>query len=603
MTVIHRFLVLLTLCAAGFAPQTAFSQFRTDGYGNLVWDPAKQIWVVPGREGFARRLLDGRPGAKVDPLAAGTAYSLLNDRSGAGPTIAIIGGTSRIMGTALEEQEKKVSPRIPTRGPDGRPLGEGARQFLTDFYRDEGYGPVGAPDGRYGNAGLGGPAGEDVDNTPVVASVHLEGIGDLYLTAGGNGGLACQTNGLANFRQTVVYSGVGAQTSYPWNGATGPVREITWVVDPNTDRIQYVQVEFADGGAFRLDGESGHGWVIDPLNPRRVPGGPITALRLKPGDPTAWVEPPPKPRPQPRKAAPAPDDPLQIGRRADEGPDFGSNAAWAAAWIESLKKLKFDRKRGNRGNSRGLYELDGSDDLDGLDDDEPIYLSNFFSRGEPVLYGRLYEVANAAARIRMLYEEPDFQPKNPELWAAISRPRLDAILTGFQQAALEPPKKDVKVVEAKDTTPKPKSKPPGGASGGNIPVPLSGGGTGSAPAGGDGPVTMPDGSVVYRYPPGRSIVSVTLLPPGPSGKRATVTVMDDGSTVVVQEDGTRVEQGPRGRKVILPAGEVVVATGVIHIPPLQDDNAEMGVLAIGLYALQNDPGAIAFVENVDLGGR
>ena len=204
-------------------------------------------------------------------------------------------------------------------------------------------------------------------------------------------------------------------------------------------------------------------------------------------------------------------------------------------------------------NSGGADVGDELARLRGLRDETIIYLPGGEWGTEPVLYSRLYEVTNAAARVRELYDDR-LRAKHPELWESMSRSRMERALVGLQRA-IGAGKAGKKIEPAKPGTLKPKNggPSPGGA------IPLPDGGTATAPDGPDGPVAMPDGSLVYIYRPGGSVLRTILLPAADGARRATVTELTNGVTIVVQADGTRVVHAPANgaATVTHPDGTVV----------------------------------------------
>lgn len=205
-------------------------------------------------------------------------------------------------------------------------------------------------------------------------------------------------------------------------------------------------------------------------------------------------------------------------------------------------------------------DIDVSDQVDRLRtlrDETIIYLPGGAWGTEPVLYSRLYKVANAAARIQML-RDMEMAEQYPELYEAMQREKAKQYLVQIGGAGTgKTGGKEVADAGKEATTPAPKQTsddtPPGTT------IPLPDGSTGTLPEGGGGPLQLPDGTDVVNYRPGGAIANVVILPPGENGGRVVVTKHASGLTEVAQSDGTRVfTDGEGNRKVILPDGTVVV---------------------------------------------
>ncbi len=331
----------------------AWAQFDAQGYGNLVWDTDRHCWVRVDRQSFTRRLVE--EGAGQTRSAGDLSRTPL--RLDAKPqTLSIQRGqvhTGDAPPRSLSEFEAAVSAeRVPTTGPDGKPLAPGARAFIADLFAPGGYGDVGGG-GAYGDV-----TGSDPDRPDpgsFVASIHLTGYGTFYLDRDGNAGHLPPAFDDGGSRlphtSTTSYTGIGTATYYSYPGSpdappTG-LSDVTYHVDPSTDRVTGITFTFADRSPLHLSPTSGIGLLGDPSTP-----GPLHLQRYNPGaGQVAWVEPARKTTPaakdaqEPTTAQPTPAPAgtstgaadMEIDRSlltAKYEPDFGFGSAWHRRLLE-----------------------------------------------------------------------------------------------------------------------------------------------------------------------------------------------------------------------------------------------------------------------------
>lgn len=356
MSLNARVALLMMILAA--TSSVAWAQFGTGQYGNLVWDADKNCWVRIDRDGFARRLVDGdvlRIGDNV-VIAGGQPYFL---HDGTQP-----GGTALVKGTP-----KSVDPvsayyaatfdraldegRVPSIGPNGETLAPGAREFIAGLLEPGGYSDVGGRGGTYGD--VDSPPGSDFwdeDKSGVAASIHINGYGTIYLTNAGNTlhltGSTPQSPARISPTTTTSYTGIGTQTSYAYQGGVtgnpGDLQNITYHVDPTSDRVTMITVTTIGGQVVTVGPTSGTGLYFDPYaggSGGSGSGGGVHVQQFNPTNPRQpWVEPVKKDPPKPKKQQPA----APVGNvvaqvegallNVDWEPDFGFGAAWHRRFLE-----------------------------------------------------------------------------------------------------------------------------------------------------------------------------------------------------------------------------------------------------------------------------